>query len=43
MLGRKAAAATVLHTTVSIPVTPIRKIGGIGMMSLATVKAIANG
>lgn len=43
MLGRNAAAATVLHTTSSIPVTPIRNTGGIGMMSLATVKAIANG
>lgn len=43
MLGRNAAAAMVLQTTISMPVVPVRKTGGSGMMIRATVNTIANG
>src|SRR5438309_4479712 len=37
MLGRKAAVAMVIQTTISIPVKPSRKIGGMGISRRATV------
>lgn len=43
MLGRKAAAAIVDQTTISTPGRPIFKIGGMGMMSRATVNTMAKG
>ena len=43
IFGRRAANAMVLQTTISIPVDPMRRMGGMGMITRATVKTIAKG
>jgi hypothetical protein len=41
--GKKAAKKIDVHTTISIPGNPRRKMGGIGIKTRATVNTIANG
>ena len=42
-LGKMAAIAITVQTTVSMPTTPSRKMGGMGIIIRVTVNTMANG